>query len=337
MLKSNFKVFASCLLTKGASRSTIADLQNGTIKTIPNDLYDILTTCQSMTIEEIVTTYGEENRSVIIDYFQFLIKEEIVFLLNSDEIDLFPDIETTFNYPGIISNAILDFCNTSCYSLSDVIKQLDDLGCQHLQIRYFDKIEESKLIENCALFEGLGLRSVELVLAFNNYITDDFIEGIVNSCPRVTSIIIHDCHKFEKKRIRSAFILRTNEKIADETHCGFVNSNNFVANFRAFTESLHFNSCLNKKISVDKNGMIRNCPAMKSEYGNISNTKLVDAMQKGGYSEIWHIKKEDIEICRDCEFRHVCTDCRAFVKDINNKYSKPLKCRYDPYTTRWEK
>ena len=52
------------------------------------------------------------------------------------------------------------------------------------------------------------------------------------------------------------------------------------------------------------------------------------------YKKLWFIKKDDIEICKDCEFRYNCTDCRAFTIE-NNVYSKPLKCNYNPYTNEW--
>lgn len=44
---------------------------------------------------------------------------------------------------------------------------------------------------------------------------------------------------------------------------------------------------------------------------------------------------DQIHICKDCEFRHICTDCRAYIEDPDDIYSKPLKCGYNPYTGEW--
>ena len=38
---------------------------------------------------------------------------------------------------------------------------------------------------------------------------------------------------------------------------------------------------------------------------------------------------------KDCEFRYICTDCRAYVEDPEDILSKPLKCGYNPYTGEW--
>ena len=48
------------------------------------------------------------------------------------------------------------------------------------------------------------------------------------------------------------------------------------------------------------------------------------------------IKKENIDSCKDCEFRNICTDCRAYIEVPSNYHSKPLKCGYNPYTNVWE-
>jgi hypothetical protein len=45
--------------------------------------------------------------------------------------------------------------------------------------------------------------------------------------------------------------------------------------------------------------------------------------------------KDQIDVCKDCEFRHIRTDCR--IRRNDNIYSKPtLKCGYSPYTNEWE-
>jgi hypothetical protein len=54
------------------------------------------------------------------------------------------------------------------------------------------------------------------------------------------------------------------------------------------------------------------------------------------FRSAWHIKKDMIKKCRDCEFRYACTDCRAYLEDPQDILSKPLKCGYDPYTGTWD-
>ena len=75
---------------------------------------------------------------------------------------------------------------------------------------------------------------------------------------------------------------------------------------------------------------------MHKKYGNIREVSLKKALNRIGFKEYWKISKNQIEICKQCEFRYVCSDCRAYVDQPGSIYSKPLKCGYDPYSNKWE-
>ncbi len=51
--------------------------------------------------------------------------------------------------------------------------------------------------------------------------------------------------------------------------------------------------------------------------------------------EYWRIKKDMIDVCKICEFRYICPDCRVFITDDTDILSKPKKCNYDPITAVW--
>lgn len=75
---------------------------------------------------------------------------------------------------------------------------------------------------------------------------------------------------------------------------------------------------------------------MTESFGNIRDTTLKQAIEKPGFKKYWNITKDQISVCKDCEFRHICTDCRAYLEDPEDSFSKPLKCGYNPYTCEWE-
>ena len=78
---------------------------------------------------------------------------------------------------------------------------------------------------------------------------------------------------------------------------------------------------------------------MPQSFGNIKDTTLEEALNHPDFKKYWNVNKDMIAVCKDCEFRHICTDCRAyterthFEEDID--LSKPLKCGYNPYTSEW--
>ncbi|MBW8873326.1 MAG: grasp-with-spasm system SPASM domain peptide maturase, partial [Acidobacteria bacterium] len=117
--------------------------------------------------------------------------------------------------------------------------------------------------------------------------------------------------------------------------CGQVHPRYFVTNLSAFAEARRFNSCLNRKISIDARGEIRNCPSLPRSFGNTSDTSLHSALAHNDFAALWEINKDQVEICKDCEFRYICTDCRAYLTSPGDVYSKPSKCSYNPYTAEW--
>lgn len=74
---------------------------------------------------------------------------------------------------------------------------------------------------------------------------------------------------------------------------------------------------------------------MKRSYGNIATTELKELLNNPEFTKLWYITKDKVEVCKDCEFRNICTDCRCFLTDETNIFSKPKNCSYDPYTNKW--
>lgn len=337
-LDTPFELFANCVIVKGHNRSTICDLQRNDVRTIPNDLYDILIDHEGKTINEIKKQYHNEFDEIIDEYFQFLFDNEFVFFTKQTAI--FPPLSLKWSDPTIISNSIIDIDKNSSYDVLKVLKQLDDLHCRHLEIRNFD-VARIDVLENILVFlkeNESSIQSIEILLPFfkdvekwivsmtNNFLRIDFIRVFNSSINQ--NIVPNGNSK--------AHVMYTKQHYESELCCGKINQNFFAANMKAFTESVNHNSCLNKKLSIDKNGNIKNCPSMQKGFGSVNDTQLKDIVTDKDFTKVWSITKDQILVCKDCEFRHICTDCRAYKENPTDEFSKPLKCGYSPYTNEWE-
>ena len=125
------------------------------------------------------------------------------------------------------------------------------------------------------------------------------------------------------------------QAISSPACCGEVHPAYFVTNLETFGEARRYNSCLHRKIAVDARGEIRNCPSLPRSFGNVRDTSLHSALAHRDFAALWSINKDQIEVCKDCEFRYICIDCRAYLTDDRDLYSKPVKCGYDPYAAEW--
>src|SRR5215203_7566397 len=128
-----FQLHANCLPVKGARRSTICDLQRQRMRLIPNDLFYILTDLAGLPTSEIKLRFNGNCDEVIDDYFAMLENEAYGFWC--DEPERFPKLDLTWERPEKITNAIIDIDRTSKHDYASLLSQLDELGCQAIQVR----------------------------------------------------------------------------------------------------------------------------------------------------------------------------------------------------------
>ena len=128
----------------------------------------------------------------------------------------------------------------------------------------------------------------------------------------------------------------TTKRLESNLDCGSITKKELLRpSTSTFNELRHFNGCLNRKISVDENGQVRNCPGMGRAFGHHQSVVLSNVVASAKFQRAWRAKKDNIKVCQDCQYRYACTDCRAFLEDPDTEDSKPLKCGYDPYTDSW--
>jgi len=324
-----FKLYANCIPTKGARRSTICDVQRGDIYLIPNALFDILAQHPNKSVDEIKRCYDTSNEHVIEEYFSFLIDNDLGFFCNNPE--SFPDIELVWESPEVITNAIVDIDSTSTYNIDKALQELQDLGCKNIEFRIYNGYDLARLTGLLNKLDDSIFRYVSLLVRHHYSFSIEDIKSLCIQFRRLQSVVVFAAEKEQK----ADDILYTKQNIDSSNCCGVVSYKYFTPNLKMFSESRSFNSCLNRKVSIDVNGIIRNCPSMKDGYGDINYTELHEVIRKPEFQKYWHVTKDEIDTCKVCEFRNVCTDCRAFTKEPQSLYSKPSKCSYDPYTTTW--
>jgi len=329
-----FKLYASCLPVRGFKRSLIYDSQRSSYKFIPNILFDILTESPDLEIERIKNLYGHNNSEYIDSYFEFLLDSDLGFWCSDNTV--FPELELKWESPSLITNAIIDVNMHSKHNYVKIANELDGVGCQALQIRFYNPIATEALCSVLTSFSLGRLNSIDILFAYSAQNDAEQLQTICLMFPRVNSIIVHSApYKKVVDNSSGNWIAFTDEHILNHTFCGVVDPSYFCNNLDVYTESLNFNNCLNKKISIDVNGYIKNCPSAQISYGDSFEMSLEQVANMVDFQAVWSISKDKVEVCKDCEFRYMCLDCRVHIKDLSNGLSKPAKCHYDPYSAKW--
>lgn len=334
-----FKMHSNCIAVKGANRSSICDLQRNEVKLIPHDVYDLITLHEGKTMEEIKKQYDKQYHNIVDEYLTFLFDHEYAFL--TDMAELYPKLNTQWFESSEVTNAIIDINENSLYNVTTVLSQLDELNCKYVQIRFFSTTTQNKIIEIVNFLNRTEsiVSSVNFVVRFTEEFSIKNTTQLLKLYPRISSFIVYNCKEntFSTPFGNDAtkYIQYITKNIISSAHCGVISQEYFAPNIKAYTEGLQHNSCLNRKISVDIHGNIKNCPSMSQSFGNIKYTSLKQALEHKDFKKYWNIAKDQINICKVCEFRYVCTDCRAYTENPLDDYSKPLKCGYNPYTNEW--
>lgn len=110
----------------------------------------------------------------------------------------------------------------------------------------------------------------------------------------------------------------------------------FTISERQFEMNHWYNSCWNSKLAITSNGDVIPCIFERDNIvGNIRECDFQTILKN--IDKIWSITKDKIDVCKDCEFRYACHDCRPIAKGINNSlYAKYPRCCYNPYKGIWE-
>lgn len=97
------------------------------------------------------------------------------------------------------------------------------------------------------------------------------------------------------------------------------------------------NRCWPGKIAITGQGDVVPCIfARDLVVGRYEGGNLAEIVHGEELGRLWGITLDQVEVCRDCEYRYACWDCRAIAyTTTGNLYAKDPRCTYDPYSGRW--
>jgi SPASM domain peptide maturase of grasp-with-spasm system len=322
--------YSTWVQTNGYMQDTYLDIHNHKQLRMPKDIAMFINKAESLDVIALKEYF--EDSEVVDEYIQFLLKEEICFFSNERDRKSYSEMSHFWDYPAVISNAIFDITESNYKSIIDNIDHSKILKNTNFQIRFFEKMIQNDFLSG--IIKSLVLKKVPFIELFIDISLAEFMISLLLEIERGWSSIVVKVFNSPETKIqnfdRIQIIYLTKEQ--SDIECG-----KFVLNTNGehFFESQQHNTCLNRKLCIDKDGYIKNCPNMEQHYGHISDTNIEEVIETPEFQKWWHIKKDDIDVCKDCEFRHMCTDCRAFIKDPENIYSQPAKCTYNPYICKW--
>lgn len=330
-----FNLFSNIKITKGINRALFSDLQRNISELYPLELNELVESLKVTSIENLFDEFDSESKVVLQEYLTILLDKEYGFVTINDWDTNFPVMPMDYYDTSSVSNLFIELEEVTL--LNELIPSIDKLSVKYLVLFSEREITLQDFLKIDSYFDKSTVVSIEIYAPFFNGIDADFINHISEKTSRIYRLVFYNCAKIPlKNKDKFKFSLEFVKEKLVRASCGKVSLDYFNTNITKYTESINHNSCLNKKMSIDKHGNIKNCPSMPESFGNIKDTTLETALDHPNFKKYWNVTKDEVEICKDCEFRYICTDCRAYVENPDTMYSKPLKCGYSPYTSIWE-
>ncbi|WP_343686089.1 grasp-with-spasm system SPASM domain peptide maturase [Chryseobacterium gleum] len=333
-------IYSDIIITTGAIKMILVDTSRNKVFELPKSFSNLINDLKNYPVTELRLKYDDKNFD---SFVKFILDQDLGMMTPYPE--MFPNVDQSFSSPEYINNSILEFYPSESYEkYGERIQKLDDLGCKFYEFRMHLPIEMTILESIFKRVVFNNLKSINILSLNSSKLEDENYLIILRKFPFIKSICVFgspvEANIKEESLMEDQRLYYIKEAL-DNKNCGKVSlSNLFIRGTDQIVENISHNSCLHKKVAVDNDGNIKNCPSMQRCYGNIDKNDLLEIVDNTSFKKLWNLTKDKIDICKDCEFRYLCTDCRAYT-DMSKfdeqglDISKPLKCGYNPYSGEW--
>ena len=311
-------LFADVLQTRGYLRSSLLDTTRFKVHFIDNETSDLF----------LLSDYKNVAKNKIEEsFYEILNENELLFDSSNELSEKFPNLLFDWDSPYLISNFVFIFTNKNVDFLLKN-NELTFVGNIHVVFNdFYDDKTFKKLIKflNTQFCDCIEFSLIKKNDSFQKNIFEEKVIGL----NKIVKILNYTDENFDK--------------IFNEPHKYGVSVSKINLKISKFSdhyfESKLHHTYFNRKLFIDSNGEIKNAPECLETFGNINEinsvSELKQIISKSDFKKYWFVRKDDTDICKDCEFRHMCVDNRVPIQRKENEWFHELECTYNPYICKW--
>lgn len=335
-----FRLFSSVVPVKGYSESLLYDLLESKAYVLSNPYFGVLLSLKESSISGFLDMMINNDKKKVISFLKELEESNLGFF--TSEPDLFSDPILEYHSPYLIQNCIIEIASFKKFDYKLLFNKLVDQNVGEIQIRILNiKQSINELSDYLETFHGSFVNGIEVYFPYPKNLTQQQVINeiceLVQKHKRIYRFIIYNSKNNElilnhERQIDEKIIFITND-ITNQKDV--ISISNFVINPALYFEALNYNTASNKKLSIDKDGNITNLPHDDKVLGTLNGKyNFAEILDSASYNQMKKIPNDNIEICKDCQYRYMCIFNTKTIFE-NGKYYKRDKCNFDPYTNTW--
>lgn len=266
------------------------------------------------------------------------IENKLENITRRHQISRMNDPYVNWNSIGVITNAILTINKKNGLvnekKFESILNFLAKVHCKHVVIYFSDYLSINKIETRLNKLPGYGIHSVLIMCQYHeDYFSDEFGAIVMGFSTNKKLIVLRS--PFEKKFEDIMFFTKHDFQIKYEKQMS-----EFSANYKLVSESFMSHTYFNRKLFIGIDGEIKNAPECDENFGLIQNVKNTDDLEKiinsSRFKKYWKVRKDDTDVCKECEFRHMCVDNRVPIERTKNQWYHKIECNYNPYIAKWK-
>lgn len=323
-------------MVHGFSRSCIYDLERNNYELIPSNLAKALEENNGKKLRTLLDKNPKEDRFY---WISFLLEKEFILLFDSQDLTKFftPMGMDNWDNPYDFTSIVVQTTNGQLPSFNSAFSHV---LIRSLKIVSLSDVNLTSLEQLLEQIDHSTISGVQIVTQFSDKENLQYFKNLATQNPRVDHIILHTAPYDEKSvtgdwNMGDVFCTRLPAKFEGEIK----SEATFSINGQLYLESKAKNSFYYKKVFVDHLGHLRHHPNSSETFGNTSSIapeELKNLANLDSFTTNWNTSKDQIDVCDDCEFRHMCVSSQIPRQRHDGTTYFEKECRYNPYLNKWK-
>jgi hypothetical protein len=312
-MSTSLKFYSEVKAIRGYASSLIYDMGRSNVTRITNDVFDFLSPCARYLIDDI----DQELKT-------YLVENEFVYEYDDFDESHIQEIQLNTEFPSLLR---LVYLNTTELLNLNFVKMINQTLPSILIIRV-STIHNSYEYLILEIVNSFFIDRIVFLIEINESNHVSFFE---NLCSKYNHIFISKLYENDTKHSNYNFSNFFNYRLKAE--------NDFTFSLVNFIESHSHNLFFNGLIFIDT---IIEKPEENYAFSLFldKNDSMTDIVTKH-ISQLKYISlskscKLITDVCKDCEFRHMCVDNRLPHQRAENEWYHQTECNYNPYIAKWQ-